>query len=226
MKDFDRAAGVIVLAGAALLAGCSTTRDPDTHTQNAPEHTGIKNYGSKACNDAEIRVVRSSSLGHVYNATVINGIPYAGYTQAYNGWGHVYRQTGVMATTTLTSNTGESFTLMPLKSPEQVGRGFGTLGGLALGALVGGGTAQIAAAVVGSIAGYYGGSKVDSSVQSDWLNVATRCALDVESGAYNRPGGPRPEDKAQAHPLESWGPRIYPHLPSRGGQVIIVPPSR
>ena len=231
MFNLKRAGGLTAVAGAALLAGCSTlASDPSTQVSNNPATagTGNKLHGSLACREANIRVVRSNSLGMVFGSTVINGYTYPSYqvrpSVEYAGYGPLfsfYRSNpSYLSQTTLTStSTQEVFTLLPGKPPEEVGKGFGALAGGVLGNMVGGGSVRVAATVLGTIGGFAGGQKLDNAEQTQWLTKAERCARDVEDGAYNRNGGPLPQDKAYVHPLSTWGPAIHKHLPVAPGYV-------
>ncbi len=210
--------GVAVLAG---LTACGTMPSDDNTVRNAPQHSGIKDYGSSACAAANIQVTRTNELSMAFNPVVINGYTYPAYTvprsPAYTPYAGYYNYLGAnpnqVAATTATSNTREIFTLIPGPPPKQLNAGLLGTAGLVGGSLIGGGTFKIASAVLAGVAGVYVGEQQDQKLQEAYLKAVTRCTYDIEAGAYNRPGGPIPSDLAYAHPLSTWNGRINNLLP-------------
>ena len=156
-----------------------------------------------------------------FNPVVINGLAYPAYTiprtQSYTPYGAYYSylqaNPNQVAATTARSNTDEVFTLIPGPPPKQLNAGLFGTAGLVAGSLIGGGTFKIASAILSGAAGVYVGEQQDQKLQEAYMAAATRCTYDVEAGAYNRPGGPKPTDKAYAHPLSTWNGRIDHLLP-------------
>lgn len=222
MSKLVNATGALVIA--AGVAGCAMPRSDNTVVFNDAAHTGAKAYGSEACDTANVAVYRSNSIGMAFNSTVINGYTYPAYATRNSpysanaaAFSYLQRNPGQVAEMTATSNTGEVFTLIPGPVAKNNTSLLGAVG-LAGGLLIGGGTGKIAAAIIGTSAGIYGGQQLDQNLQTAYRNTVTRCVYDVETGAYNRPGGPIKSDLAYPNPLSTWNGRIDYLLPRAPGR--------
>lgn len=215
MNTFTRAAAAPAILATALTAGCALTPpSAETTLRNDPNTAGTTSvaYGSHACREAQVRVVRTNSLmAPAYDPRAAQAAFYAaaGPYTAYQSYFNYAGPSGVLAQTTLTSNTGEKFTMIPTTVPKAPNAGFGAIFGGVAGNMIGGGSVRVAATVLGAFTGYTLGAGADEQVKQRQFELLERCGRDVEAGAYNRPGGPIQSDlQGLPDPYASWNGRI------------------
>lgn len=183
MTNFAKAFSVAALA---VLTGCAGTRFPapsnpeDSTVVNRQQDRGVKKYGSQACREAGIDVVPGHSL-ELYSRG-------AGYYSRYYG---IYaRNQQLRQSVTVTSGSGQPYTLVPSSEKSRLFEIAGTVGG----ALAGGSVAhdrrpiqQGLVGVIGATIGNAVGRMADSFWEAGAREAIERCRADVMGGAYDRP---------------------------------------
>lgn len=187
MTNFKEAFSAVALATTVGLTGCAGTHftapfsDPrDSTVVNRPEDRGVKEYGSQACREAGIDVVPGHSLGSYRGG----GAYYSRYSGFYN------RNQQFRQSVSVTSGSGQPYTLVPSSERSRLFEIAGTVAG----ALAGGGAAhgrrstqQGLAGVIGAAVGNVAGRMADSFWEVGAREAIDRCRGDVMGGAYDRP---------------------------------------
>lgn len=187
MTNFKEAFSVVTLA--VGLTGCAGTHFPapsnpeDSTAVNRSQDRGVKEYGSQACRDAGIDVVP----GHSIQSYRGRGAYYSHYSGIY-GRNQQFRQS-----VTVTSGSGQPYTLVPSSEKSRLFEIAGTVGGALAGGSAAHGrrpTQQGLAGVIGAAVGNVAGRMADSFWEVGAREAIDRCRADVMGGAYDRPQRP------------------------------------